>query len=1733
MTRYLEAAHQTNLTDDFGSNRDERLYLDFRQIEYPDVGSGSPVFSKVTEDEDLVLHLPMNETSGATAYDRSGNGHDCTWTNSPVYTTGKIGNAIDLERGSTQYGTVAHHADLEFGTGDFTISLWIKLETLPSAAGGNFYVIDKHTAGVFEGYFLYLDNADDKIKFAILDGAGGFDLCISNAALIAATWYHIIAERASGVMTLYVDTSAQTDTELNTEDVDTGDDIRIGATSTPSSYFDGLIDEVRIDSRALSQTERTELYNLGIAPQHKVPGSHFFDSGYTQHLLRCPRVGTVRCRVKLTDNLANTQYVIDWRTASDTGLILYYLGGSTDYRIFWQNGGTARFINGAPGGGVDQEWHDVVYTWDLDNETGAIWVDKTLIDDSWSGALDAGEPELPIATINANLAGSGAGRCDIAYLGYFPDYECTDADVQNDFKDVEEEEIFFGMNGHATGRTRCNVTRFWIKDYSLEKSVRDRLSGAWGSNKLSVTLKNTSGEFSDDQYAAYDPSADSFNGTSSQAYLRNRSGIILETWYSDDFDFLFTGRLTTGGYSRQSIRKDVSYVSCSAEDAVAELATSYETTGRYWENDTLIDTSTEGDSILHNVARRANRRWRNYLNNSSFENGTIGDSWLVTAGGTLNKDAADGLFGSASAELIPGAANEQMYQTVQFLWEDKINVGDVFNFSCWLKSAAGATAVENYIAIFEDDSGGNNDYTGETYDLSGGEGWVKYDVTHTITDSDSDRLRVKVAADAGDTINIDGAMLIRNDRDVNYFILNSNDSDVSSGISGAYDYTEGDWDWFGFNTTTVDYIHPWRRMDRGTTVWKELQQLGDAIGAYYIGFDECGTLTTKGILEENYSDPTCQRMLDETEIRNNIRTRLTPARANKIIGHGVSIKKSSNLEFVWQATASDTWKDDEISGGFALNLSIANGDYFPDVDDYPEYWAQLGKTEDKSKILESAVADYIAALNAGSSTAIDWAKSDINSVINTDYQSAEGYSVLIGGGGAGNQTYTIFVAFRPSYPIYLRGGASDKIIGLQNADLLHKLSDTGDGNSTLTEVSRGISGQEGYLINGLDATSRPDEVRFLLYNNTGSAVTLRDVGLIGKIVTMKSGEQGYIHDQFQDREDIATNGEQILEFGNSDILGDVREGAVGANPTQLEALADYWWKYCKDNKHLYDIPLYGERHWFFPGDYTKLEIGGAGEAEYIDSMSQVTGVKITRNADGIGSTSVTFNEVEEAWKADSNAIARYFATGKLVRSRNPGYVTVASQYYIGEADFRCTGSSDEDVINNAITFVNGAYGGGTVHLTKGIYKTGAAIEMASNVILEGEGMQTLIERNANDYAIEAVGGAGTELTNVQITNIKIAVNVADTNVIAAILGSYSDDMIIDHIYIYDVPGPGISIANCDGVMIGRCIIHGFTLSGISYNAVTAANIRSNRIYQTSAVSGIVYGIVGVGNTKGTNINGNYINGLESDDDIVYGIYLESSYDGNTVTKNSIIDIISQADFTIGIIVVGNGVNVTNNVIQDITSTYNQPIRGIIMTGNEHVISGNLITDITISGTGAIYGIASTATNGTITGNSIKDMSTTNTGDIAGIHLSSAATHATVIGNNIKNFDRDIADGAGNIYGIYLGSTHSTVSGQNIDDLTITNGTGTTYGIYEDVTGGDIGYCSISSNTISSIDDYGIYIVEDDNSITGNNITSCDTGIETAATADATVVAGNKGTGNTTDNFDDNGTLTVSFGNDWT
>lgn len=213
----------------------------------------------------LVGYWKLDESSGA-ATDSSGNAHTLTDASATTFAAGKYGNGADLESGSTDYQYIADNAALSI-TASTSISAWIKPESVTAAT---LFDIAGKWDGADESYRLaqYGDeirfNVDSNTNYVMTDAAN----------LAAGTWYHIAASynAQTASATIMVNGAIQASTVSGTIPTSIGDDagrFHIGAedsTAGANSYYDGIIDEVRLYNRAITESEARSLHAFAAPP---------------------------------------------------------------------------------------------------------------------------------------------------------------------------------------------------------------------------------------------------------------------------------------------------------------------------------------------------------------------------------------------------------------------------------------------------------------------------------------------------------------------------------------------------------------------------------------------------------------------------------------------------------------------------------------------------------------------------------------------------------------------------------------------------------------------------------------------------------------------------------------------------------------------------------------------------------------------------------------------------------------------------------------------------------------------------------------------------------------------------------------------------------------------------------------------------------------------------------------------------------------------------------------------------------------------------------------------------------------------------------------------------------------------------------------------------------------------------------------------------------------------------
>ncbi|HWB33937.1 MAG TPA: LamG domain-containing protein [Candidatus Paceibacterota bacterium] len=201
-----------------------------------------------------------SDLTTTTATDRSGQGNSGTLTGSPAPAIGKLGQALNFN-GSSSY---IRRATLATSLGsNMTICAWIK--TSYSGGDQDIWTIDRNASSIVnEGIFKIISG---KLRYWDYTGAAyGFadNTPDGSTTVTDGAWHDVCFTKNGTAGTFYVDgnsdgtKTAATNVAYGTTDMVVGTDYRGG-----NSYFNGIIDDVRVYNRALSAAEIQQLYLLG------------------------------------------------------------------------------------------------------------------------------------------------------------------------------------------------------------------------------------------------------------------------------------------------------------------------------------------------------------------------------------------------------------------------------------------------------------------------------------------------------------------------------------------------------------------------------------------------------------------------------------------------------------------------------------------------------------------------------------------------------------------------------------------------------------------------------------------------------------------------------------------------------------------------------------------------------------------------------------------------------------------------------------------------------------------------------------------------------------------------------------------------------------------------------------------------------------------------------------------------------------------------------------------------------------------------------------------------------------------------------------------------------------------------------------------------------------------------------------------------------------------------------
>ena len=176
--------------------------------------------------------------------DTSPNGYQASAAGSPIYSSGRIGQAIDLDGVDDDVTLPPGVADSD----DITLTAWVNW-----AGGGAWQRIFDFGNNTDQYLFLTPSSGDGTLRFAIKNG--GSEQMVETSQLATGQWVHVAVALTGNVATLYVN-GAPADTSnavtINPGDFDPVHNYIGDSQWTADPFFAGQIDDFRIYNYALS-----------------------------------------------------------------------------------------------------------------------------------------------------------------------------------------------------------------------------------------------------------------------------------------------------------------------------------------------------------------------------------------------------------------------------------------------------------------------------------------------------------------------------------------------------------------------------------------------------------------------------------------------------------------------------------------------------------------------------------------------------------------------------------------------------------------------------------------------------------------------------------------------------------------------------------------------------------------------------------------------------------------------------------------------------------------------------------------------------------------------------------------------------------------------------------------------------------------------------------------------------------------------------------------------------------------------------------------------------------------------------------------------------------------------------------------------------------------------------------------------------------------------------------------
>ena len=219
---------------------------------------------KLTQDEikndysDLIAYYPFN----GNANDESGNNHDGA-VNGAILTTDRFGSTESayLFNGSNSSISVPHDSQLNLEN-DLSISAWVKPITFPSSL--NVMILGKSNYTSATNYLLrVMPNGYIMFEYKTITTS-------TDNPVLLNQWNHIVVVSNATEKKIYVNNVLAATATITSPYGTVTSPLTIGAASYNAEYFNGSIDDIRIYSMALTDSQVSSLYTNNTLAVQKV-----------------------------------------------------------------------------------------------------------------------------------------------------------------------------------------------------------------------------------------------------------------------------------------------------------------------------------------------------------------------------------------------------------------------------------------------------------------------------------------------------------------------------------------------------------------------------------------------------------------------------------------------------------------------------------------------------------------------------------------------------------------------------------------------------------------------------------------------------------------------------------------------------------------------------------------------------------------------------------------------------------------------------------------------------------------------------------------------------------------------------------------------------------------------------------------------------------------------------------------------------------------------------------------------------------------------------------------------------------------------------------------------------------------------------------------------------------------------------------------------------------------------